>query len=292
VSKDRAYLVIADWPTDASQDDRAAILMAVASIDAYRARLAARREPPLLACRVPPDQSARVCTDLWNSRAGGLVLTWEQIAANLDPPRLKTLQPAIDAPEPMFLAPAWAGQSLGLRGADIRLLVRGRTQITLVNREPPDRSYAGPTPFGIGLDHRDLGGVLGGGGIGVGVPDETAFPRPERSTTFTELLDVHTADGGHLRCDASRFSFLFLGDRFGHSDTENLDTTTSLLAEGAPLAAIDTNFSSASLMADCLADFASVKSVRGPRGRHSLLAFSVYSVILARLDAWRRSATR
>jgi hypothetical protein len=217
----------------------------------------------------------RAATVLWGAGVRAAVASWEQISARLEGLRLRALEPAIGAPEAMFMATPWKGQARGVRASEVRLLVRGRTRVTRAKGTDPN-----PLANFATTRYEPISGMP--------IPEDPV--RRELRVKVTEVLDVHLSDGMVLRCDASRFSFQFMGDSLGLSDTENLDTLAGLVARAAPGAAIDTGFSQAAYMSEYTGDFMSIRAASGGTDRHGMLAFSVYSAGLGLLDAWDRPA--
>lgn len=270
----RAYLSIVRWPDGPDEDRRADMLARVTGLDAYTARAVARRPTPCVAMRCEPSFAEDATRALHQEGVHAANISGESIARGLEPLALKTLHPAMGAPEPLYGAEPWDGETVGFKAADVRLLVRGQTRVT-------SRKDAGPAPLAQ-LLRTPVEPIAG-------IPLDLSGPMRITRVRTTEVLDVCLFDGARFRCDASRFSFQFLGDEFGLSDTENLDRVTTRLARESPRAAVDTNFKECRFLSEIVGDFMTLRAARGGTDRHGMLAFSIYSAWLAEIDRWERA---
>lgn len=270
--KDRAYVILASWPEGRDEEDRAGALQSGAGCDAYTAGLISRRRVPCIAARVEPAALAvGIVQRLLDKGVGALSLTWEQIAAGLQPPLLRSLAWADGAPEPMYIATRVDGEVLGLRARDLRLLVRAKVRIS--RREATPNTSVGE------FARTPVDPILG-----VPVPSDPTRAKVLLKTV--EVLDLHLLDGTQLRCDGSRFSFLSTGEALGMTDTENMDRLAMKLAGEAPRAVVDTGFGEAKFLSEYVADFMSVRgSLQGGDSR-GMVALSIYSRLMAGVRAW------
>jgi len=77
------------------------------------------------------------------------------------------------------------------------------------------------------------------GGGGPGMPPAT---KVDRSISYSEKLDIHTADGRVLQVDGDKFGYAVLGAGRGHSDKANTDALHAMLRHFAPEAVPDEFF--------------------------------------------------
>lgn len=270
--KDRAYVILVSWPEGADEDSRASSLRAGVGCDAYTSGLVARRRLPCIAARVEPAAvAAEIVQRLLDDGIGALSLNWEQIAAGIEPPLLRSLAWADGAPEPMYVANRVDGGAVGVRAADLRLLVRAKVRIS--RREAAPNSNLGE------FARTPMDPILG-----TPIPSDPTRARVLMKTV--EVLDLHLLDGSQLRCDGSRFSFLSTGGALGISDMESMDRLAMKLAGESPRAVVDTGFGEARFLSEYVADFMSVRgSLQGGDSR-GMVALSVYSRIMAGVRAW------
>jgi len=270
--KDRAYVIVVSWPAGPDEEARVRSVERGVGCDAYTAGLVARRRLPCIAARVEPAADAvGIVQRLLDEGIGALSLTWEQIAAGLEPPLLRSLAWAEGAPEAMYFANRIDGGAVGLRAADVRLLVRAKVRIS--RREAAPNSNLGE------FARTPMDPILG-----APIPSDPTRARVLMKTV--EVLDLHLLDGSQLRCDGSRFSFLATGEKLGISDMENMDKLAMKLAGEAPRAVVDTGFGEARFLSEYVADFMSVRgSLQGGDSR-GMVALSIYSRIMAGVRAW------
>lgn len=271
-AKDRAYVFVAAWPAGMNADVTGEAIAEALGLDPFTAAEAARRGLPAFLARTDPATAAKGVKALLASRVAALMVTHAELASLLQPPLLRRLCPAVDAPQPMYLAHIDRGGTVGIRAADLRVLVRGRSRVMqgeVRNDSPSNLLNSRMDPI-----------------FGMPVPQSPAVR--SRSATFTELLDLHLRDGSMFRLDASRFSFIDLLGKLGPSDIENTDRAAVILAEQAPIAQVDTSFGQPTGLTALVPNFMTVRAARGGTDRHGMLAFSLYSAILGVVSQYRR----
>ncbi|CAG1010200.1 hypothetical protein PHYC_03812 [Phycisphaerales bacterium] len=271
-ARERGYIFIVRWPADFDEHARTSALARALNLDPFAAREASRRATPVLAERTDPAAAAIGVQSLLALGIRALVTTHDELGSRIDPPRLRALRPARDAPEPMYQADVENQGTIGFKAADLRLLVRARTRVML--RE---------------VRSGDAGRLLS-----ARIDPITHLPMPEssvirgKSAKFTELLDLHLRDGTHYRCDASRFSFVDVLESLGLADIENVDRLAVRLTEQAPAAMVDTAFDHAAWLTGMVGEFMSVKASRGGTDRRGMLAFSIYSAVVSMVNRFER----
>src|SRR5262245_3768436 len=262
----REYVCVASWPERLDETARAGLLTDL-GMPAYEAGESARRKPPMVLARCNAGTGAAAVARLQKTGVGAAWLSHEEIRSRLDPPQVKTMKPAMGAPEPLYLVEFWRGEPVGMKAADIVLLVRGRVRTTKVQVEPR---------LGAGLGEARIDPISG-------LPDFDPTPTRTTTTKYTDLLDIHLRDGTLMRCNSSRLSFEVLRESRGLSDFENTDRLAIMLGDQAPGALIDTAFEHAGFLTVLVPDFRTAGGAAD--NRWSLGAFSVYSAWLGALHA-------
>lgn len=271
-AKDRAYVFIASWPAGLSDEARGGAISQALGLDPFMAMEAARRSLPAFIARTDPASAAEGVKVLRAAHIAAMMVTHEEFTSLLQPPLLRRLCPAADAPEPMYLAHIDRGGTVGIKAADLRVLVRGRSRVMqgdVRNDSPANLLNSRMDPI-------------------FGMPEPQSPAVRSRTAAFTELLDLHLRDGSVFRLDASRFSFIDLLGKLSPSDIENTDRAAVILAEQAPAAQVDMGFGQASGLTPLVPNFMTVRAARGGTDRHGLLAFSLYSAVLGLVSQYRR----
>jgi hypothetical protein len=266
---DRAYVVLTRWLESGDRGSIASKLVRACSIDATVASHLLGKQLPAIVRRVDVRQAPVAVANLTTLGFGAIWFSQLELESRVPMRPAKRIVPALGAPQPMFMVECWPPhESIGMLGADIRLLVRGRPQQTKVQ---PQESAPGGGYYG-GIDDDAWGADMEGGGASA-----------RRTAVFTEVLDIHLAQGACIRCNASRFHFTDLGGPKRYSDAENLDALTTVLGQNAPAALIDTQFRSKKCPTELLVDLRATTSSTGDA--RTLAAFGVYSAWTACLAA-------
>lgn len=268
--KNRAYIVVLRWPEGLDEAGRRALAVSALGCDPYGARAIVARAAPCLALRVAPEAAAGLAAAF--GRAGGVAAAVPWSVLGRVPTLVRSLDPAMGAPEPMYLGAVPQGDPIVFKASDIRVLVRGRLRA---------ERRSGVSPQGLGqaaqLQMDPLGGLT--------PPTPTGLARELKTN---EMLDVHLADGRCLRCDASRFSFISSLPELGYSDGENVDRLATLLGTQAPGAMVDVGFAQARYLGEFVMDFLTARNSGAGQDRHGEAAFGLYSNLVAAVDRAQR----
>ncbi|MGD9690441.1 MAG: hypothetical protein AB7K52_11940 [Phycisphaerales bacterium] len=263
------------WPSAWSRQRIAEVLVESLGIDPADARLLAASPAPMVAGvldRAPAADALRVLRD---RRVAAVCVPMSHMQARTPPLTAKRLTQAIDAPEPLYMVEPWRGEGRGLRMRDVVLMVRGRIA-----------RFTRTTTFDSTFDHDD-GRAGAHSAFDLGAVTELRGGRDD-------ALDLYALSGPPVRI-TGRFDFgSVLGRERGYSDGENMDRLALRLAEQAPGAEIDLDYSSFKAAPGLSRALRSTLSVTGTSTtvkRDDTPMFDFYSawkaVIHVRLREWR-----
>lgn len=224
---DHVYITIVRWPAGSSVGEQAAALASATGLDAPTARQRIAKSPPLIVHRVSASQAPGVMAVLKSHRVAALAVPERTMQAVPRPIILKSLAPALGAPEPMFLAEPWRSEPRGIRAEEFFLLVRAKIQALIRGETQTDSQVQVAFVPGVGL-------------APVATSETYRYDRSQR----TEVIDLYLRDGTAYRIAGSKFNFSSLGSDRGYSDNENADKLACVLAEASPGCFIDTDFES------------------------------------------------
>ena len=228
---ERAYLSVIQWPSSYDEDDAAALVADVLSLDLYSARQRVRQGVPGIISRIQGLDAPRIVQRLTDAGVLAFAAAESDVREMGRPIRVRGFASINSA---QCTIETFDHGRITFPTDGIFLLVRGSPSMT-------EQRPASP------LDHADqmtMGGYYMVGGVaGAAMAyNEAASRRGTTRTTRTELLDIHLRSGQWLRCDGTRFSFDILGTSRGPADSVNMDTLTWWLAKAAPKAIPEANF--------------------------------------------------
>jgi len=243
---------------------RVKTLVAVASMDAYQARLTSIRESPTIVGRMDSERAAKVLAGLEAEGVPAIAPTRDEIWNLRTTPRMRSLIPA-DAAD-AYAIHFWDGRVTELKVKDIVLLVRGRVQRSS-SRTDSSSGNAGAM----------AAGYLVGGVLGAAMAAEGGGTVRSSRIELSHLLDVFVRNGTRVRISGDKFSFDVLGAEKGYSDHENMDKLSLRLANDAPRALVDMSFQKFKPPAEILRDSFQSVGTSGVSRRDDFPAFDFYS---------------
>lgn len=266
---DRAYLTIARWPEGFDEARRVETLVGATDLEPATARLAVRRETPMIAQFVSTIDRAPILDFLGRHGIVALAPTRADLDRLPDPIAAKRLAEAIGSDGALYMVEPWHGESEGLRTRDIRLLVRGsiRASHTTIQADPNAAHDAA------------RGYIIGGvpGALARRMADDS--DRVERTTQVrsTELLDIYTNDRRRFRISTDKFNFDVLGAQRSYTGRRNLDALAARLVERSPGARFDEGFAGFHPPGDTRAQPQHTGGDGIMRSRGDLASFDFYS---------------
>lgn len=228
---DKAYLSILDWPDAMDDAARAAAIARSTGLDAYQAGLAVKRGFPQVVLRMDPPAADRAADLLHAAGATAVAPRQSEMAAQGLARRVKSLSPALGAPEPLYACEMWRDEPDVLRPRELALIVRGTVVSTERRVSGGSSGVAGPASYA-------LAGI--GGAMVAAAMDST--PTTSTKIRTAEILDLYPCSGGRLRIDSDKFNFEVLGPVRGVSDRESMSRLVERLRREAPRALYDDGF--------------------------------------------------
>lgn len=222
---DPVFITILRWPEGYTIDSQIEAVVEATGLDPHAAHQRLVKGTPLVIHRVDASIASEVLSPLKARKVMCLGVPEKTMRAVPKPVHLKRLVPAIDAPQPMYLAEPWREEARGLRASDLFLLIRAKLKAS-IKGETQEDTY---NTVGVGF----------GGHVSVVTVTETyRYDRDQR----TEAIDLYLRDGTCYRIFGTKFNFDCLGERRGLTDMENADKLACMVAESAPDCLVDTNF--------------------------------------------------
>lgn len=227
----RAYLTVIEWPEGLTHAERVERLVGASGLDADRAAMAVRQEPPLIAGLIDRADRRPILAQLERDGITAIAPSRDELRGVPEPLPAKRLIEAMGSGGALYMAEPWRGEGRGVVARDIRLLVRAtlRDSSTTTSHDPSHFS-APPSARGY-TGEAEVSGALEG---------QTA--RRSLRVRMTEMLDIYMRDGSRVRINGDKFSFDVLGEQRSYTDRRNMDALAVRLAEASPRALIDEGF--------------------------------------------------
>ncbi len=268
---ERAYVSIVQWPDDFGEAERAGALVHALGMSPPDARLAARRDAPVVVARVDASRAQEIEDRLAETGLMGFVPTARDLASFTEPLRVKRM--AVEAG--VFVIEPWRGEAARFAVRDLRMIVKGAAVLSSTRVS----SYGGSGA-------RNAAAYMVGGIVAVAA-SASMGSGSVRSTREqrTEIIDLTFGGDQRVRFSSDKLSFDMLGESKGMTDRENMQRLGELLRFLAPRATFDDGFSGFSCPAEFVTGFQQVSDRSSLRVRSDAGAFDFYSawiVLLAR----------
>lgn len=263
--QDRAYVVVTAWPEGWPQARRVEAIVAASGVDPADAARTAKKPTPALIFLGPVAVGKSVLEELKKLGVSAIGVTDASLALVPKVIAVKRLVPAIGAPEPMFLVEPWEPSrgSFGVRGAEIRLIVRARISVSTqklgITAEDDwsgtrragggTSSFPGQVGGWLSSPVRDPNGPWLDGPTAAGkahVESAGVLDLCAHNSAWAAEdtgIDPRIAGWRRLRIDSGKFDFRSsLQEAMGMADAENMERLLGLIVEGAKGAQVDTGF--------------------------------------------------
>lgn len=259
----RAYLVIVGWPAGATEDSATETLVR-AGMDAYTARLRARRTLPQVADRISLSERDDKLALLHGLGVLAVAPTEAELNDVCEPLMAKSL---VSAGEGEYLIEPWMGQGRRLRMAEVSLMVRASV-----------RSRWKQTSSGHDARYVAAGAALGGlQGAAIGAMIGAHSGVDGSGASVVEILDLYGPSEGPIRVSGAKHNFSVLGERRGLTDRANMETLLADLTSQAPSAVVDDCFGCFSCPTELLTVRVTTDGKSSTRKEDHMSAFDFYT---------------
>jgi hypothetical protein len=239
----RPFLSLIAWPEGHDRSEVVTLLAETTGLDARTLHVQVGHAPPRIVGQFDPDVAGRAIEAIREAGGDAFAPTLGDLAAFGETLKIRDLR----LEDGVLVVDLWRGPTATIRREQVEILIRAH----LTQTDTPEAGHLAASARRARLGSAGLGLGLGlglHGATGIAIPlgggylANVGAGREPRLTT-SDKLDVHTRDGRVYQIDGDKFGYRVLGELRGHSDRENMDRMTELLAHVAPDEIVDPYFS-------------------------------------------------